>query len=927
MDRGSALQYFGAGLTTVYNNIFAWAGYDGSDQGQNAVVMDDRPKPPGFPALKVYLFNNTIVGPRRSGISFYNDYGTVDTGNIIANNIITSPGLLATHPAYAYLDIQANPHVSLSNNLTVATPVLAGLVNALNSNFHLLPASPAIDSGLNLASYGITNDMDGNPRPYGKGYDIGAYEYSGGVAPSLIANAGPNQTITLPVNSVTLDGSHSFDPNGTITNYSWSELSGPSIANISNNSVVSTPASALVRGTYIFNLVVRDDQGTTSTALDTVFVNPPNIAPTVNAGSPQTVMLPTNTVTLQGVVTGNNGATIQTTSWTELSGPSAAVFGSQGLNPAVSGLIEGVYVFQLSATDNNGLSSSSNVTITVNPANISPSVNAGGAQTITLPNSTVNLSGTALGNGGATISSTSWTELSGPNTASVNSSGLSASVTGLIEGTYVFQLTATDNHGLSGGSNVTVVVNAAAKQPPTVNAGTAQTITLPVNTVTLTGTATGNAGASISSTSWTQTSGPNPSSIAMASSPVTNATGLVAGIYVFQFAAVDNNGLSGISTVTITVNAANTPPNVYAGSAQTINLPASSATLTGTASGNNGATISSIQWKETKGPNTAIILSDTSLSTSVTGLVLGFYVFQLTATDNNGLSSVSTVFVTVNPVPNLPPIARAGPDQSITLPVDSAKLDGTGSSDPDGTIDSYAWTELSGPGAISIVNSNTATATAENLQAGQYVFELTVVDNSGAATTAQVTITVNSAVIKPPIANAGHDTSITIPADTAVLNGSASSDPTGTITTYLWTELSGPSIANIFSSSTSISGVGNLVVGDYVFGLTVTDNHGMSSQASVKVHVVSNLRFTGEIKLYPNPAHGIVNLRLISDSVGSILVNIYDINGRIVQSSLLVKDQEYFYKLFDISGLTNGVYILETVVGIDNIMSIKFIKQ
>ncbi len=34
-----------------------------------------------------------------------------------------------------------------------------------------------------------------------------------------VANAGPDQTIILPVNSVTLDGSASTDPDGTITSY------------------------------------------------------------------------------------------------------------------------------------------------------------------------------------------------------------------------------------------------------------------------------------------------------------------------------------------------------------------------------------------------------------------------------------------------------------------------------------------------------------------------------------------------------------------------------------------------------------------------------------------------------------------------------------------------------------------------------------
>lgn len=42
-----------------------------------------------------------------------------------------------------------------------------------------------------------------------------------------IANAGSDQTINLPVNSVTLDGSSSTDPDKNIVNYRWTKISGP----------------------------------------------------------------------------------------------------------------------------------------------------------------------------------------------------------------------------------------------------------------------------------------------------------------------------------------------------------------------------------------------------------------------------------------------------------------------------------------------------------------------------------------------------------------------------------------------------------------------------------------------------------------------------------------------------------------------------
>jgi len=52
-------------------------------------------------------------------------------------------------------------------------------VNSAGSDFHLKPASPAIDHG---ADTGLTSDLDGISRPQGAGYDIGAFEYQGSVS-------------------------------------------------------------------------------------------------------------------------------------------------------------------------------------------------------------------------------------------------------------------------------------------------------------------------------------------------------------------------------------------------------------------------------------------------------------------------------------------------------------------------------------------------------------------------------------------------------------------------------------------------------------------------------------------------------------------------------------------------------------------------
>ncbi len=43
-----------------------------------------------------------------------------------------------------------------------------------SGDFHLAPASPAIDAGLTLPE--VPTDLEGNPRPQGAASDIGCYE-------------------------------------------------------------------------------------------------------------------------------------------------------------------------------------------------------------------------------------------------------------------------------------------------------------------------------------------------------------------------------------------------------------------------------------------------------------------------------------------------------------------------------------------------------------------------------------------------------------------------------------------------------------------------------------------------------------------------------------------------------------------------------
>lgn len=93
--------------------------------------------------------------------------------------------------------------------------------------------------------------------------------------------------------TTTLDGSASNDPDGGgITGYRWRQISGPA-ATISNTSVVKPTVTFTIAGTYIFGLIVTDNEGAVSTEDQVqIIVKAANIKPKADAGSDQTVTLP-----------------------------------------------------------------------------------------------------------------------------------------------------------------------------------------------------------------------------------------------------------------------------------------------------------------------------------------------------------------------------------------------------------------------------------------------------------------------------------------------------------------------------------------------------------------------------------------------------------------------------------------------------------
>lgn len=273
------------------------------------------------------------------------------------------------------------------------------------------------------------------------------------------SDAGADKVITLPTNSVTLTGSGN-DPDGSIAAYSWTKISGPSTFNISSPSSATTNVNNLVAGVYQFNLEVTDNQGAKGNDIVQVSVNAANLPPTANAGADKHLNLPTNSTPLVGSGTDVDG-TIIGYQWTKISGPATFTLTNATSSTAnLSNLVVGTYGIELKVTDNSTNVGRDTVLVVVGtPLNIGPNANAGNDTTIYLPNSTVNLIGINSTDPDGTISFYSWTKISGPAATITTPSSANTTVTGLVQGTYLFRLLVTDDSSATDADTVIVTVN------------------------------------------------------------------------------------------------------------------------------------------------------------------------------------------------------------------------------------------------------------------------------------------------------------------------------------------------------------------------------------------------------------------------------------------------------------------------------------
>ena len=173
--------------------------------------------------------------------------------------------------------------------------------------------------------------------------------------------------------------------------------------------------------------------------------------------------------------------------------------------------------------------------------------------------------------------------------------------------------------------------------------------------------------------------------------------------------------------------------NVAPSASFTASVSGSVANVDASASSDPDGSVVSYSWNW--GDGTA---AGSGVTTSHSYALPGTYTVTLTVTDNNGATGSTTRSVVIQPPANVAPVASFSASSSGLV----ASVDGSASSDADGSVVSHAWNWGDGSAAGSGVSSTHTYAAA-----GTYTITLTVTDDDGATGSTTRSVTVGGAPV------------------------------------------------------------------------------------------------------------------------------------------------------------------------------------
>ena len=671
---------------------------------------------------------------------------------------------------------QASPGIELAQGDLIIPVAADGLFLYVGNAQELLRYDPTTDTTVPVARAGI--DATGAVLPFsgitGIGFDGDgnihvADDPSGGAAVGSgrvykierpIANAGPDQTVTVNA-GVTLDASASSDPgNHQPLSFAWSQAGGPAVTLTGADTALPTFPAPATPALLTFDLKVTDGIGMVS-VLDTVQV-------TVNDESVAGLSLDGDNSTTLGQLT---HFTATTTAGTNI--VYAWNFGDG--SPVVSGVADAVnhtypavstYTAIVTATNNMGsVSTTKQVQITNQP----PVANAGVDATATV-GSSVTLNGTASSDpDGHLPLSYRWAQTAGPAVTLTNATAVQPNFAAPgAPALLTFSLVVTDSRDLASvtADTVTITIRDTAIDNAVV---TSSSPTVLGTATAFTATATG------SNLTYLWNFGDGAGNIP--GGPTITHTYADAGNFNAQVTIA--NAFASVNRST-PINVTNAAPVANAGPDQNV-LVGTGVTLNGLGSSDpDGHTPLAFNWVQAGGSSVALTGANTAQPTFNAPALPGALVFALTVTDDRGKVSTTSDQVTIQ----VNDMAITGLSASYDGPVVAGQSVNLHAAKASGTNVTYAWSF--GDGATGSGQNPTHAYTT----AGVYTAIVTATNGVGSVT-ASASVGVGSL---PPTANADLDQEVLVGAEVTLV-GSGSSDPGNHVPlTYRWTQVGGPAV-------------------------------------------------------------------------------------------------------------------------------------
>lgn len=388
-----------------------------------------------------------------------------------------------------------------------------------------------------------------------------------------------------------------------------------------------------------------------------------------------------------------------------------------GVSPSHTYASDGIFTVTLTVTDDVAATDTDSTTATITIGNQAPVADANGpyAGTVGVP---VVFDGSGSSDSDGTIVAYDWDFGDGST-----GTGVSPSHTYASDGTFSVTLTVTDDGSLTDTASTTATIGPVPNVPPVANADGPYSGTVGV-AVLFDGTGSSDSDGTIVAYDWDFGDGSTGTGVSPSHTYASDGT------FAVTLMVTDDDGATGTDTTSALIGTVPNEPPVADANGPYVGTVGVAVLFDGSGSSDSDGTIAAYDWD----------FGDGSVGTGVTPshayATDGTFNVTLTVTDDGGLADSDSTTATITVAGPIPPVADANGPYVGTVGV-PVQFDGSGSSDPNGTIVSYAWDFGDGDSGSGVGPTHTYAA------AGLYNVTLTVTDDEGASDTDSTTANIS----------------------------------------------------------------------------------------------------------------------------------------------------------------------------------------